>query len=339
MSSFATVTGQLRQPFPSPALVITPVQAWSSGIKLFYTHALINVNMQCIMKRAVTSILAVLLVTVGSLYAQEQQSDTTQSERQTKEKAETGQTDPSKQEMDMAREPRTEQPLSDRYNASDLVIIQQNEIPQSLRETLKDEKYAGWENSIIYHNTRTGEYLISPRPYRFDSEGNPVSYEGQKKMERQDRRQEAQPMQDQATSRRQEQTDPNRKVDEANNPEQQQDQHAAAQQSDQERRTEQTDTQQSEAYRTDRKDTEGISTEGMNPVQKDQYPEGLRETLKDSKYEGWENGKVYMDPSTGEYVLVIDDNAKAGSAKRYYRFDSEGKEMTDENSGGLNDDQ
>ena len=60
------------------------------------------------------------------------------------------------------------------YANEGMVIIEKNEIPESLKETLRDEKYAGWENGTIYHNTNTGEYVIAPRAYRFDGQGKEI---------------------------------------------------------------------------------------------------------------------------------------------------------------------
>ena len=305
------------------------------------------------MRKSIFILMSALLIAFGSAKAQEQQSDTTQ--RQTKQRAESGESD-ANQQTDMARQPRmqqSDQPESNRYNSGEMVIIQHNEIPESLKQTLQDEKYKGWENAIIYHNTRTGEYLISPRPHRFSSEGKPIEYQGQSGERGVDgqRQQQGERTQsrDEATSRNQQSpTDPNRQLDQSNDPTDEQEQNTARrddqqgqidqQQAGQDTRTDQTDPQQSDAYRTDRKDTEEIATAGMTMVQRDQYPASLRETLKESQYEGWERGKLYQDPSTQGYVLVIDDNEKNSNSKRYYRFDKDGKETTEENSGGLNKD-
>lgn len=63
-----------------------------------------------------------------------------------------------------------------------------------------------------------------------------------------------------------------------------------------------------------------------------QVPASLRRTLSESQYEGWEeNGKLYMDRATSEYVLIIekpDDNSQS----RSYRFDKNGK-FKEEESG------
>ncbi len=262
------------------------------------------------------------LFAIGSVTAQvQQQRDTTN--RQQDENA--------NQQSDMARQPRMQQQSgqpSDRYNSGEMIIIQQDQIPETLRQTLQgDEQYKGWENAIIYQNTRTGEYLVSPRPHRFDSQGQPIeTYDQQQNnqqgnLQGQQRDQQRTPEQDQAMSRNPSPTDPNRQIDQAN----QQDQNDQMQ-------GQPTDPQQSNAYRTDRKDTEEISITGMTPVQRDDYPSALQETLKDPKYEGWEMGKLYKDPETDGYVLVIDDNSSMTGAKRYYRFDKDGKEAANQNS-------
>lgn len=119
-----------------------------------------------------------ILILAGSLAlclgtAQAQQRDTTQTDR-TKRSG----------QNDQAREPKTKQ-NQNAYNSGDVEILKNEEIPASLRQALEaDEKYTGWENAIIYHNKRTGEYLVSPRAHRFDSEGNAIDYPGQKPSKR-----------------------------------------------------------------------------------------------------------------------------------------------------------
>src|SRR5690606_2241352 len=51
----------------------------------------------------------------------------------------------------------------DNYANEGMVVIDKSDIPSSLKQTLEDAKYEGWENGTIYHNTNTGEYVIAPR--------------------------------------------------------------------------------------------------------------------------------------------------------------------------------
>jgi len=73
----------------------------------------------------------------------------------------------------------TEQP-SVSWRPEDRVVILTDDIPSSLRVTLEDEKYKGWENSTIYRNRQTDEYMIeirdgsSSRIYYFDKDGKAI---------------------------------------------------------------------------------------------------------------------------------------------------------------------
>jgi hypothetical protein len=52
-----------------------------------------------------------------------------------------------------------------------------------------------------------------------------------------------------------------------------------------------------------------------------QVPTALRQTLKSSKYTGWENSTVYLNKSTNEYSVDLMD----GNVLKTYRFDQNGK--------------
>jgi hypothetical protein len=62
----------------------------------------------------------------------------------------------------------------------DLVKVQASEIPASLRKTLEDPMYAGWENSTIWKNKTNDQYTIelmtgnTTKTYRFDKSGKPI---------------------------------------------------------------------------------------------------------------------------------------------------------------------
>lgn len=71
---------------------------------------------------------------------------------------------------------QTQQP-SQAWRAEDRVIILADDVPASLRLTLDDDKYKGWENSTLYRNRNTNEYMIEIRDgsnakvYYFDKDG------------------------------------------------------------------------------------------------------------------------------------------------------------------------
>jgi hypothetical protein len=88
--------------------------------------------------------------------------------------------------------------------------------------------------------------------------------------------------------------------------------------------------QQSDRYRndkatqSDRNEYDQMPTDDMVVMEVEQYPASLRETLKVPKYKGWENGKVYHNPATGEYLLTIEGTGK-DIKPRSYRFDKNGQ--------------
>jgi hypothetical protein len=81
----------------------------------------------------------------------------------------------------------------------------------------------------------------------------------------------------------------------------------------------------------------------MVEIQSEQIPEGLRTTLRGSQYQGWEEGTLYQEPTTGEYLLVMEnDNGTASSSNtttqaRTYRFDKNGQLKSDQSTGTNND--
>src|SRR4051794_10970701 len=61
----------------------------------------------------------------------------------------------------------------------DMVRVQSAEVPASLRKTLEDPMYVGWENATIWRNKNTNEYSMelmsgnTTTTYRFDKSGKP----------------------------------------------------------------------------------------------------------------------------------------------------------------------
>lgn len=78
-------------------------------------------------------------------------------------------------------------------------------------------------------------------------------------------------------------------------------------------------------------------TRDMEMIQSSEVPASLRSTLQGSEYTGWEEGKVYRNSTTNEYLIVVgDEDAKV------FRFDANGTRIEDtqsgtDNSGSVND--
>ena len=338
------------------------------------------------MKKIMLTCISALLITLG-VQAQHHQ-DTTRTKTKTKQSTQyrkdqttKQQGDKRQQDTDQAREPRTsqprknqttternnrntDQPPGDRTGQGEMVIIQPNEVPATLRSTLQDEKYRGWENAIIYHNTRTGEYLISPRPYRFNSEGKVMEYSGRDQYgqhkgtkdqygNKSDRNQGTQKQgdmnKDEQSSSDNSKFDPDKQAaqdaqgrygDENGQKPPTGSEQEAARDLPTDKNAEQ--PQQSERYRADETtkpsdpNREEISTEGMVMVDAADYPMSLRETLNGPQFKGWEQGKVYRDPYSGEYVLVM-EATRPGTPQQKYRFDKNGKVVSRNNSSDQKD--
>jgi hypothetical protein len=86
----------------------------------------------------------------------------------------------------------------------------------------------------------------------------------------------------------------------------------------------------------------------MKVIPQDQLPESLRQTLRGTQYQGWEQSTIYQDPATGEYLLDIsiptvtpnntNPNAtqnRSENPARTYRFDRYGKVIKDQNKTGI----
>ncbi len=119
---------------------------------------------------------------------QAQQNDTTGTASQSHDRQQ--QRQQYGQQREQARKQRDQRRMQDRqawrqqrdqYRDSEaanqgMVVVDKNDIPESLKKTLKKDKYAGWEDGTIYHNTNTGEYVIAPRAYRFDENGKEIEF-------------------------------------------------------------------------------------------------------------------------------------------------------------------
>ena len=72
-------------------------------------------------------------------------------------------------------------PKSNAWLAEDRIIILIDDVPASLRGTLADDQYKGWENSTLYRNRKTNEYMVEIRDgsnakvYYFDKDGKAIN--------------------------------------------------------------------------------------------------------------------------------------------------------------------
>ncbi|HEY9047169.1 MAG TPA: hypothetical protein VIN08_14790 [Ohtaekwangia sp.] len=73
---------------------------------------------------------------------------------------------------------------SDQYIQKDYIMIKSNEVPSSLRTTLKGSEYTGWESGQVYRNKTNNGYLIrvgagdDTKNYYFDRSGKRITDPG-----------------------------------------------------------------------------------------------------------------------------------------------------------------
>jgi hypothetical protein len=69
---------------------------------------------------------------------------------------------------------------SNQYTADPMIKITIDDVPASMRKTLEEEQYSGWQHSPVYRNSKTNEYSIDVRKgtqtktYRFDKNGKAI---------------------------------------------------------------------------------------------------------------------------------------------------------------------
>jgi len=216
------------------------------------------------------------------------------------------------------------------YDQQALVIIDVQEVPSNIRQKLDgDDKYEGWEKATVYHNTSTGEYIIVPQPFAFDSEGN------EKEMTDMGQSFGYHSPSTQANDQRSQYTQQNEDLSAEQQAQQQmgeipttapQDEQDTATYSDQSDSEQQPSDRNAQSYRSG--DME-YKIADMIEVEVDEIPSSLRTTLEESEYEGWqENGTLYRNPSTSEFILVMDKTDDPSQAKTY-RFDANGQRVDD----------
>jgi hypothetical protein len=123
-----------------------------------------------VMKKALLTIAGSLMIGLSVVHAQ---TDTTRNRQQPNPQT----TQPPVQPP----QPTTPARQGDQYRTQDRIVIPQNQVPSTLRETLQGNQYKGWENSTLYQDRTTGEYSLdlnngsaTPRTYRFDKNGRVI---------------------------------------------------------------------------------------------------------------------------------------------------------------------
>lgn len=294
------------------------------------------------MRKIIFTIVGSMLISLCAVQAQ-QQTDTTGTASKSKSKQNKYKTEQSSKDRNKANKDQAWQQRSDRMQGDQsVVVIDVQEVPSNIRQKLEaDEKFSGWEKATVYHNTQTGDYVFIPQPFRLDKEGNEqemtsdqawgygnrygqqggdmsqqhqqMSQQGQDTLQNQD-------MSAQEQARNQMGEIPTSASEDQTNDQQP----SNTYRTDQDQQAEQQQQQNSQSYRPD----DQYNTANMTEVQEDQIPESLRTTLQESEYEGWkQNGKLYRNPSTSEYVLIIEGNNQ--SQERRFRFDANGERVNE----------
>jgi len=128
------------------------------------------------MKKVIFSIVGSMLIGLCTVQAQQDESASkSRNKQQAKDRTEQTTNDSQTNDSHWNRDQSWQQQSDrNRYASEGMVEIEKEQIPSSLKETLQDEKYSGWENATIYHNTNSGEYVIAPKAYRFDDKGKEI---------------------------------------------------------------------------------------------------------------------------------------------------------------------
>jgi len=87
-----------------------------------------------------------------------------------------------------------------------------------------------------------------------------------------------------------------------------------------------------QAQDTEKKDTTGVSQsqnyrQDMTVIKSSEIPTGLKATLQDAQYKGWETGTLFTNKAKDTYVVEIKDAAT--NKTKMYRFDASGKPLKD----------
>jgi hypothetical protein len=92
------------------------------------------------------------------------------------------QTDTTKTHQQQSRSQQDQQgQSSNQFNAKDYTELQANDVPASLRSTLKGDEYKGWESGKVYRRNNGDGYYVTTgsgnnaKNYYFDKSGKATS--------------------------------------------------------------------------------------------------------------------------------------------------------------------
>ena len=122
------------------------------------------------MKKTTLLLAGMLFVGVSASFAQQ---DTTSQRRPAQS------TQPQTPQSDNARQRDAASQNQNQDYTKDMVKIQQADLPENVRTTLKGNQYKGWESGTIYRSKNGDGYLIETKDgnrtqvHRFDANGRP----------------------------------------------------------------------------------------------------------------------------------------------------------------------
>jgi hypothetical protein len=110
------------------------------------------------MKKIILGMAGSLLLCAG--VAQAQDSTRTNTGTQPRPNTQQRQTQPQTTTPQTQQQQNPTQTQQSQYRRDDMKVMQQDQLPESLRTTLRGTEYQGWEQSTIYQDPNTGEYLL-----------------------------------------------------------------------------------------------------------------------------------------------------------------------------------
>jgi hypothetical protein len=135
---------------------------------LILQFKLLNKN-KTVMKKIILSIASIVVLGAGLAMAQNP-SQTNPSQTNP------SQTTPTQGKSDMNQTPR----------GTEWSKVETSQVPSSIQESLKDDKYKGWESSGVYYNRNTRQYSVDAKSgeyssrYFLDANGKSVTESSQK---------------------------------------------------------------------------------------------------------------------------------------------------------------
>jgi hypothetical protein len=123
-------------------------------------HSFISIHIKKVMKKIAAFLIGMSSISM-SVYAQS--ADSTRSQKSSSE---------------------TQQQPSNKFNQQDYKLIQSADVPESLRKTLQDKEYVGWENGKVYEGKNKNGYWVriatgsDVQNFFFDKNGRAINAKG-----------------------------------------------------------------------------------------------------------------------------------------------------------------